>query len=260
MPYSAIRADAIIETLKTLSLRVGERFPASSLERVCDDIVIVAEKADERWQTYHKPLVYLRVLWGVGFTLLMVVVTILGFWLTEEFTGLGEGHLPFEERPGLALFEGLEPAMNVFILLGAGMFFMMRQEEKIKRERVLKHIHELRSLTHIIDMHQLTKDPSAILMGYSRTAHSPVREMTRFELTRYLDYCAELLSLIGKIAALYMRDVEDIEVIQAANEIENLSTNISRKIWQKIMLIGQMDCYEDAGPTGLTGKSGAALD
>ena len=39
-----------------------------------------------------------------------------------------------------------------------------------------------------------------------------------------------------------MRDVEDIEVITAANEIENLTTSISRKIWQKIMIIGQMDC------------------
>lgn len=245
MPYSEIQEKAIISTLKTLSLRIGERFPTSSLKKVCDEVVEVACKTEDRWKDYHRPYMLLRAIWVIALILILGVVTILGLWLTSEFTGISEGHMPFEERPGLALFEGLEPAMNVFILLGAGVFIMMRSEETIKRRHVLKHIHELRSLTHIVDMHQLTKDPSAILGEYQRTAHSPVREMTRYELTRYLDYCAELLSLLGKIAALYMRDVEDIEVIQAANEIENLSTNISRKVWQKIMIIGQIDCTED---------------
>ncbi|MEL6111379.1 MAG: hypothetical protein AAFR20_01120 [Pseudomonadota bacterium] len=242
MPYSELRSDAISSTLATLTLRVEERFPKSSLLGVCREVVQVAAKTDERCAEYQRPYILLRLYWLVGGAILTGLVTFLGVWLTSEFTGLADGHLPFEERPGLALFEGLEPAINVFLLIGAGFFFMTRQEEKIKRERILKHIHQLRSLTHVVDMHQLTKDPTAILGEIKRTAHSPIREMSRYELSRYLDYCAELLALIGKIAALYMRDVEDIEVITAANEIENLTTNISRKIWQKIMIMGQMDC------------------
>lgn len=247
MPYSQIQSDAIIKTLKTLGLRVAERFPESSLRSVCNEVVTVAQAADTRWQDYQRPYYLLRALWAGAFLIALVITTVLGIWLTHEFTDTtASGEALIRERNGFALFEGLEPAMNVFVLMGAGLFFMFRSEESLKRRRVLKHIHELRSLVHVIDMHQLTKDPSAILGEIQRTVHSPVREMSRYELTRYLDYCAELLALIGKIAALYMRDVEDIEVIQAANEIEELSTNISRKIWQKIMIIGtiEVECAE----------------
>lgn len=226
---------------------MAERFPDSSLRKVCVEVVQVATLADIRCQEYQRPYYLLRGLWTGAFLVVMVITTVLGIWLTHEFTDTtASGEALIQERNGLALFEGLEPAMNVFVLMGAGLFFMFRSEETLKRRKVLKHIHELRSLVHVIDMHQLTKDPSAILGEIQRTAHSPVREMSRYALTRYLDYCAELLALIGKIAALYMRDVEDIEVIQAANEIEELSTNISRKIWQKIMIIGtiEVECKE----------------
>ncbi len=249
MPFSEICSAAIISTLKTLQLRVEERFPDSSLNLVCKEVVEIARKADARSADYRRPYYLLRGLWAGAFLIVMIVTTILGVWLTHEFTDTNaQGEALFRTRNGLALFEGLEPAMNVFILMGAGLFFMFRSEETLKRRKVLKHIHELRSLVHVIDMHQLTKDPSAILGEIKRTIHSPVREMSRYELTRYLDYCAELLAMIGKIAALYMRDVEDIEVIQAANEIEELSTNISRKIWQKIMIIGRIetDCEDEA--------------
>jgi len=251
MPYSEIRSEAIIHTIKKLECRVKERFPDSSLGKLCCEVAAISELADSRWQEYQRPYYRLRALWVGALVFIMIAATFLGIWLTQEFTAVTEGHTLFEERPGLALFEGLEPTINVFLLMGAGIFFMRRSEETAKRVRVLKHIHELRSFTHVVDMHQLTKDPSAILGNFQRTAHSPVREMSRYELTRYLDYCAELLSLLGKIAALYMRDVEDIEVITAANEIENLSTNISRKVWQKIMIIGQMDCHEETAKTQL---------
>ena len=54
---------------------------------------------------------------------------------------------------------------------------------------------------------------------------------------RYLDYCSEMLSITGKIAALFAQSVNDDVVIDGVNDIENLSSNLSRKIWQKITLI-----------------------
>jgi hypothetical protein len=54
---------------------------------------------------------------------------------------------------------------------------------------------------------------------------------------RYLDYCTEMLSLTGKLAALYMQSVRDEVVIHTVNEIEGLTTNLSSKMWQKIMII-----------------------
>jgi hypothetical protein len=89
-------------------------------------------------------------------------------------------------------------------------------------------------------MHQLTKDPGAYQRGFKPTASSPVRKMSKSDLGRYLDYCSELLSLTGKIAALYAQAFNDSVVADAVNDIENLATNLSQKIWQKITLVRQI--------------------
>jgi hypothetical protein len=60
-------------------------------------------------------------------------------------------------------------------------------------------------------------------------------------LSRYLDYCAEMLSLIAKLAALYAGRMQDREVVAAVNEVEELTSNLGRKIWQKIMIISRLD-------------------
>jgi hypothetical protein len=112
----------------------------------------------------------------------------------------------------------------------------MTLEERLKRRRALEALHVLRSMAHVIDMHQLTKDPATLM--YER---APPRQMSEFQLTRYLDYCAEMLALIGKLAALFADRMRDPVVIDAVTEIENLTTGLARKIWQKITLIGTME-------------------
>jgi hypothetical protein len=135
----------------------------------------------------------------------------------------------------------VEAILNIAILAGAGIWFLLNLEARVKRARILADLHELRAIAHVIDMHQLTKDPTRIT-GDSEgpsTKSSPVRDMSAFELSRYLDYCAEMLSLTGKLAALYTAASRDSVVIHAVNEIEELTTNLSRKIWQKIMILRQ---------------------
>jgi hypothetical protein len=136
------------------------------------------------------------------------------------------------------VIQGLEAAVNLLILFGAAVWFLMSVEERLKRARVLAALHELRSLAHVVDMHQLTKDPT-VMLG-PRTASSPERRMSEYELTRYLDYCAEMLALIGKLAALYAEQVRDHAVVNAVNDVEMLTNNLGRKIWQKIMIISQL--------------------
>jgi hypothetical protein len=60
-----------------------------------------------------------------------------------------------------------------------------------------------------------------------------------FELGRYLDYCSEMLSLLGKIAALYAQYTTDSAALAAVDQIEDLTSGLSRKIWQKIMMLHQ---------------------
>ena len=86
-------------------------------------------------------------------------------------------------------------------------------------------------------MHQLTKDPEMVLTQHPKTDVSPDRNMTPFELNRYLDYCSEMLALISKVGALYVQSFPDSQALAAVDEIENLTTALSRKIWQKIMIL-----------------------
>jgi hypothetical protein len=62
-------------------------------------------------------------------------------------------------------------------------------------------------------------------------------KLDAFLLGRYLDYCSELLALTGKIAAVYLNHFDDPVMVSSVNEVETLTTDLSRKIWQKIMIL-----------------------
>jgi hypothetical protein len=107
---------------------------------------------------------------------------------------------------GLAdLLQATESAVNEVILFALAIFFLLSLETRVKRCRALRALHRLRSIAHIVDMHQLTKDPEHLLSPRMATPSSPKRSFTRFELARYLDYCSELLSLTSKLAALHVQ-------------------------------------------------------
>jgi len=135
------------------------------------------------------------------------------------------------------VLQAVEAAANIVVLLGAALFFLISLETRLKRNRSLRDLHVFRSIAHVIDMHQLTKDPSSVLASECATASSPQRRMSPFELTRYLDYCSEMLSLTSKLAAVYAQNLPDPVVIDAVNEIESLTTNLSQKVWQKITIL-----------------------
>jgi hypothetical protein len=131
----------------------------------------------------------------------------------------------------------IESVVNEFIFLGLALFFLSSIEVRAKRKFALKALHRLRSIAHVIDMHQLTKDPVYVLDNATPTPSSPERSMTSFELVRYLDYCTEMLSLNSKLAALYGQFMNDSVVLASVNDMENLADSLSAKIWQKIMIL-----------------------
>jgi hypothetical protein len=224
--YLALDPALIVATLDQLQLRVAARFPAAGLTRVCGDLCAVARRSHVRAAAIARPAYILRaatlVLIGLGIALLVYVV----------------GLLVKSQRASDDLFstiQAIDATFNIVILAGAAIFFLVSLEERIKRRRALLALNELRSIVHVIDMHQLTKDP--IMLTGPRTAVSPERHMTPFELTRYLDYCSEMLSLTAKIAALYAQSSSDAVVIDAVSDLTTLTTNLSSKIWQKITLV-----------------------
>ena len=120
---------------------------------------------------------------------------------------------------GLAEFvQAIDAAINDVVFLGIAVFFLVTVEVRLKRRRALATLHELRSVVHIVDMHQLTKDPERLLSGRGDTASSPTRTISAPKLGRYLDYCSELLSLASKVSALFAQHFTDPVVLAAVNE------------------------------------------
>lgn len=226
--YRTLRADLILSTLDKLHERIIARFPESGLGRVCADLQLTADEIVRDAAEIAKP----SWGWRIGAGLVAMLGLAAQFWAAEHFR--------IEGASSTELLQGLEAAVNLLILFGGGVWFLMTLEERLKRQRVLDALHRLRSAAHVIDMHQLTKDPTIVLDAH-KTPASPQRTMSHFELTRYLDYCAEMLALIGKLAALYAERMRDSVVIDAVNDIENLTTGLGRKIWQKITIISALE-------------------
>jgi hypothetical protein len=200
---------------------------------VIAELTAVAEEGAAVSQWLAKPHLPIRILAWMG------IVFIAGVLCTGVITAF----VSFGGSPAFSsladLLQGLDAAINEVVLTGVAIFFLSTLETRLKRARALKAIHVLRSLAHIIDMHQLTKDPERIArpeLG-TDTVSSPEREMTSFELTRYLDYCSEALSVLSKLAALYVQQFDDPVTLSAVNDVEDLTTGLSRKIWQKIMML-----------------------
>jgi hypothetical protein len=227
--YRTLDVEAILETLRRLERRISERFPDSGLLSICHELVSIAEDVQQRAKAIAAPNIALRT--AVYVIILAGVVGLLIIAFAVKFQ-IGSAEL-------LSVLQAIEAAANIVVLLGAALFFLISLETRLKRNRSLRDLHVFRSIAHVIDMHQLTKDPSSVLATDCATASSPQRTMSPFELTRYLDYCSEMLSLTSKLAAVYAQNLPDSVVIDAVNEIESLTTNLSQKIWQKITILDE---------------------
>jgi hypothetical protein len=133
--------------------------------------------------------------------------------------------------------QSIEAAINTGVLAILGLLALIQLESRIKRRRVARSLHGLRAMIHVIDMHQLNKDPATLQADYVPTGASPPHDLTAPQMERYLDYCSEMLAITGKLAALYAQAVADDGVAQAVNDIESLGSNLSRKVWQKISML-----------------------
>jgi len=227
--YRHLNSQYVADTLGTLKKRIYERFPQSNLNNVCKELLEIAGESDACIRRIRRPRWLLRI--GIA----LVVATIVAVITSAVVVVLKEVPLRFGHLA--ELLQGLDAGVNETILLSIALVFLFTLENRIRRGQTLRALHDLRSIAHVIDMHQLSKDPEAILSPTMATASSPHRTMTRFQLSRYLDYCAEMLSLTSKLAALHVQYGRDPVVMTAVSDIENLSAGLSQKIWQKITIL-----------------------
>lgn len=225
-----LHADQIVSTIDRLTIRIVDRFPGSGLGGVGTRLLAIANQAASRAEWIERPIYSLRLI-----SALLVLLILAGIAATVVNLKIPDGGIGVME-----FIQVLEAGINDVVLIGAGIFFLTTFENRLKRKRALEALHELRSVAHIIDMHQLTKDPEHSLGRAVIRPTSPKAHLEPGDLARYLDYCSEMLSLTGKIAALYAQTFQDSVAMAAVNEIEDLTTGLSRKIWQKLMVLYQM--------------------
>jgi hypothetical protein len=222
-----LKDDKILETVERLEKRIEERFPGSGLSGVAEQLVAVTRDSLERAKSIRRPD------YAVRLGLVLVVLLALG--------GVG---WHFYTSPSLKvgvqeLTSFLDATKGYGVYLIAAAAFLITLEIRIKRRRALRAVHELRGMAHLIDMHQLNKDPERI-----GSKDAPLMEsgkpMTFEEVNRYLHYCTELLAILNKIGQLYVQDFPDPTAEAAVDNCDRLANGLSSKIWQKIMILDRI--------------------
>ncbi|MAQ18677.1 MAG: hypothetical protein CMN30_28265 [Sandaracinus sp.] len=230
MQRARLDPNKILETAERLERRIRERFPDSGLSRVCRQLVELSAHAKQTCALIRQPNTLVRYA-SWGFVALMILASVAALILALV-AGEDEGGLSWAEAIQVA-----EAGINDVLLLGAAGWFIASYEVRRKRGRIVHALHELRTLAHLIDVHQLSKTPGMIGQEETHTESSPQRILTRFQMGRYLDYCTEMLALNGKIAALYGDGFDDAEALQAITEVEELCIGLQQKVWQKMILL-----------------------
>jgi hypothetical protein len=243
--YRSLDPQRVIETISALQQRITERFPGAGLGGVCAELNAIAQHNSQRAEAIGRRNILLR-----AFVFLVLAG---GVWLLVRIAMLISISTSTTADNVYSVLQGIEAAMNIIVLMGAALFFLVTIEDRLKRRRALTALHELRSIVHVIDMHQLTKDPSMGVNVGSDTPSSPRRTLTRFEVARYLDYCSEMLSLTSKVAVLYAQAFPDPVVTEAVSDIERITAGLSQKIWQKIMILQAFGV--DSAPTQPAGAT-----
>ncbi|MEO1236987.1 MAG: hypothetical protein AAFX76_09390 [Planctomycetota bacterium] len=235
-PATAIelRSERIVMTIELLIERIDYRLPGRGLGGTARLLRRLAGDAVSRSVEVQRPNVPLRV------ANVLILTTMLGVLIK-----IAVSYLHFDpDADAFSVLEGIDAAISTVVYLGLVVLFIVTLEARLKRRKVLAAVQEMRALAHVIDMHQFAKDPERLVHRelIVEDADHVVRvdRLTPFLMGRYLDYCSEMLSLIGKVAALYAQNTQDAVVLAAVDEIETLTTGLSRKIWQKIMILDQV--------------------
>jgi hypothetical protein len=232
---NAFQLDAalIARAIEALQQRIQARFEAAGLAAVCADLAQTARATGDRVEELGRPILSIRIATGA----MLLVLVALAAVLFGKLAGLSN---TLSHSDVFSMTQGLDSGVNLMILAFGGLWFLWGMENRIKRRGALRWLYELRAIAHVIDMHQLTKYPSSE-MRLGATPVSPEHQLSDPQLARYFDYCIEMLAMTAKLAAEYAGVFEDAEVISAIGDVEDLTSDLSRRIWQKLLIISVSD-------------------
>jgi hypothetical protein len=222
-----LNSEQITYTMERLHTRIGQRLPEAGILEVAKNLVDLCRHSSDRTRQIARPIFWVRSL-VIVFLVLLLGFIVLIFVQVE----MPEGRLEL-----FNILQAFESGINDIVFTGIAIFFLVTLENRIKRGRAVRALHELRSIAHVIDMYQLTKDPDRTAGRIELTEASPRLDLSPIQVRRYLDYCSEMLSIVAKIAALYGQNLSDQTVVDSVKDVETLCMLLSNKIWQKLSII-----------------------
>ena len=178
----------VIDTIAALHRRISERFPGAGLAAVCSELHAIAQENSARARQISHRNLPLRV---AIFVLLAAGAAGLA-WIAQLIY-----LFPRSADNVYSVLQGLEAAANLVVLLGAAIFFLFRDRAELEAARCAAGparaaLHRARH--RHAPAHQGSERWS--LRVGRQDAHPRRRaRCRRFEVTRYLDYCSEMVSL-----------------------------------------------------------------
>jgi hypothetical protein len=222
---------AVQWTVDRLALRISRRFPDRRLAGVASELSQLVGQVREQSAADRRRnnMISLACRAAASFVVLVAV--------TASFLAVRDALAHADTIRGIEWLSVLQSGIVDLVYAAVAVFFMTSLPNRLTRRRLLGLLHRLRSMAHVVDMHQLTKDPERLSTRFQGTDASVALDMDAGQLANYLEYCSEILSLLGKTAALCAEESTDVVVLDTVSEIETLTIGLSRKIWQKISLL-----------------------
>ena len=120
----------------------------------------------------------------------------------------------------------VESLINDIVFTAIAVFFLWAMPERLERRTLLDLLHRLRSLAHVVDMHQLDKDPEQARADYVPTAKSRRHRMNAEDAAPLLRLLQRARLPDRKTAALCAERTSDPVVLHTVSEIETLAAQI----------------------------------
>lgn len=221
-------------TVEHLERRIEARFGDRGLTRAARDLADLVRRVESEAGQSHRRL--RRTTFTTRAISVTIVVATAAALIFSLRSAIDDG---LEHTSDWIPF--VESVINDLVFSAIAVLFLWAFPERRERRTLLQLLHRLRSLAHVIDMHQLSKDPEQVQPTYVRTPASVSHGLDADQLHHYLDYCSEMLSLTAKTAALCAEHSTDEVVLDTISTLETLTTELSNKIWQKISLLPRAD-------------------
>src|SRR5215468_5252799 len=229
--FQRLDPGAVQKTVDRLVMRITRRFPDRNLR------LVAAELSGLVGEVSAQSSVDRRRNRAIGLACRVAAITIVTIAITAIILAIHDALPESGEVRGFQWLSVLESGIADLVYASIAVYFLMSLPNRLTRRRLLALLHRLRSLAHVVDMHQLTKDPERLQERFRGTDATIAFTMTAAELENYLDYCSEMLSLIAKTAALCAEESTDAVVLDTVSEVETLTVGLAREIWQKISLL-----------------------